>query len=121
MKGGLCFVLYTLKDERKKTRFQFKMPTVGRSLLWSLGTWLAQPDPSLAKDGGSLGARSMPQTAVSVLLGQQRKEWMGEGWQRPRCHISLPRTWRRSEAPVSSLRSAPSLMLSPAWKRNPGK
>ena len=46
----------SLKGERKKTCFQLKMPTVGRSLLWSLGIWLAQPDPLLAKEGGNLGA-----------------------------------------------------------------
>lgn len=32
------------------------MPTVGRSLLWSPGVWLAQPDPPLAKEGGNPGA-----------------------------------------------------------------
>ena len=34
----------------------------------------------------------MPQIAVSVLLGQQRKERMGDSWQRPQCQISRPRS-----------------------------
>lgn len=46
------FVLFLpLKDERKKTRFQLNMPTVGWTLLWSPGTWLAQPDLPLLRKG----------------------------------------------------------------------